>query len=92
METGRTAFSQFSDCENFASVIPGVNCKYRFQFLTAQVLRHLLLMQKVRSSNPELIKSPTRCQRLAIAATLMCVLWRKATELGTAHSWHPKGY
>jgi len=26
------------------------------------------------------------------AATLMCGPWRKATEMGTAHSWHPKGY
>jgi len=23
---------------------------------------------------------------------LMCEPWRKATEMGTAHSWHPIGY
>jgi len=29
-------------------------------------------VQVVWGSNPEPIKSPTRCQRLALAATLMC--------------------
>jgi len=38
------------------------------------------------------IKSLTHCQRLATAATFKCGLWRKAAELGTAHSWHPKSY
>jgi len=42
-------------------------------------------------SNPEPIKSLTRCQRLAIAAILMCGPWCKAAKMGTAHSWHPKG-
>jgi len=32
------------------------------------------------------IKSPTRCQLLALAATLMCGHWRKAVDIGTAHS------
>jgi len=25
-------------------------------------------------------------------ATLICGLWRKATEMGTTQSWHQKGY
>jgi len=37
-------------------------------------------------SNPEPIKSPTPCQRLANAITLMPGPWRKAGEMGTAHS------
>jgi len=43
----------------------------------AQVVRHLLLVREVWDSNSESIKSPTRYQRLANAATLMCWLWRK---------------
>jgi len=58
----------------------------------AQVVRRLLLVRKVWGSNPEPIKSPKHCQRLATVATLMCGPWRKAAEMGTAHSWHPKGY
>jgi len=47
----------------------------------------LLLLREVWGSNPEPIKSPTSYQRLATAATLMCVgPWRKAVELGTAYS------
>jgi len=52
----------------------------------AQVERRLLLVRKVWGSNPTLIKSPTRCQWLATAATLMCGSCRKAAKLGTAHS------
>jgi len=29
---------------------------------------------------------PTRCQQLTTVATLMCGPWRKAAEMGTAHS------
>jgi len=47
----------------------------------AQVVRRMLL-----GSNLEPIKSLTRCQLLATIATLMYRPWRKATELGTAHS------
>jgi len=36
--------------------------------------------------NPEPIKSLTRCQQLATAATSMCGPWHKAAEMGTAHS------
>jgi len=54
--------------------------------LMAHVERHLLLVREVWSSNPEPIKSPTCCQRLANAATLMCGPWRKTVEMGTAHS------
>jgi len=36
-----------------------------------QVTRRLPLVQEVWGSNLEKIKSPTRCQRLATAATLM---------------------
>jgi len=52
----------------------------------AQVVRRLCLVCEVWSSYPETIKSPTRCQRLATAATLMCGPWRKDAEMGTAHS------
>jgi len=45
------------------------------------------LVWEVWGSNPEPIKSPKRCQQLALAATLMCGPWRKAAEMGTAHSW-----
>jgi len=58
----------------------------------AQVLRRLLLVREIWGSNIEPIKSPTRCQRLATAATFMCGPWPKAAEMGTAHSRHPKGY
>jgi len=58
----------------------------------AQVVRCLLLVREVWGSNSEPIKSPTRCQRLATVAALMCGPWRIAAELGTSHSWHPKGY
>jgi len=36
----------------------------------AQVVRRSLLVREVWDSNPEPIKSPARCQRLATAATL----------------------
>jgi len=49
-------------------------------------------MREVWGSNPEPIKSRTRCQRLSTAATIECGSWHKATELGIAHSWHPKRY
>jgi len=38
----------------------------------AQVIRGSLLVREVWGSNPEPIKSPKRCQRLATFATLMC--------------------
>jgi len=57
---------------------------------TAQVLRRLPLVREVWGSNPEPIKSHTRCQLLVTTATLMCGSWRKAAELDTAHVWHPK--
>jgi len=47
-------------------------------------------VREVLGSNPEPIKSPTSCQQLATAATLMCGPWRKAAEMGTAYSWHSK--
>jgi len=56
-----------------------------------QFFNERLLVQEIRGSNPEPIKSLTRCQRLATVTTLMCRLWHKAAEMGTAHSWHPKG-
>jgi len=43
----------------------------------AQVIRRLLLVREVWGPNPEPIKSPIHCQRLATAATLMCGPWRK---------------
>jgi len=49
-------------------------------------------MREVWSSNLEPIKSHTRYQQLAIAATLKCGPWHKAAEKGTGHSWHPKEY
>jgi len=57
-----------------------------------QVVKRLLLVREVWGSNPKPIKSPTRCQQPATAATWMCGPWRKATEMGTAHSLHSKGY
>jgi len=45
------------------------------------VVRQLLLVREVWSLNPEPIKSSTRCQRLATAATLMCGPWHKGAEL-----------
>jgi len=39
---------------------------------------------------PRPVKSPTRCQQLATVTTLVCGPWRKAAEMGTAHSCHPK--
>jgi len=38
----------------------------------AQMLKCLLLVWEEWGSNPEPIKSPTRCQRLATIAILMC--------------------
>jgi len=52
----------------------------------AQVVISLPLVREVWSSYPEPIKSLTFCQRLATAATFMCGPWRKAAEMGTAHS------
>jgi len=52
----------------------------------ALMVRRLPLVRKEWGSNLEPIKSPTRCQRLATAATLMCGPRRKAAEIGTAHS------
>jgi len=46
----------------------------------AQVLRHLPLVQEVWGSNPEPIRSLTRCQRLTTAATLMYEPWHKVAE------------
>jgi len=43
-------------------------------------------MREEWDSNPEPIISPTRCQRLATAAILKDGSWRKAAEMGTAHS------
>jgi len=48
-------------------------------------------VREIWGSIPKPIKSPTSCQLLAIVATLMCGPWRKAAEMGTAHSWHTKG-
>jgi len=50
----------------------------------AQMVRRSFLVRKVWGLNPELIKSLTRYQRLATAATLMCGPWCKAAEMGTA--------
>jgi len=38
----------------------------------AQEVKRSLPMREIWGLNPELIKSPTRCQRLATAATLKC--------------------
>jgi len=68
------------------------NCKLSTMLnidLTAQiakVVRRSLLVREVGGSNLEPIKSPTRCQRLATVATLMCEPWAQAAEMGTAHS------
>jgi len=51
-----------------------------------QVVRSWLPVREVWGSNSDPIKSPTRCQRLATAATLMCGPWRKAAEMNTDHS------
>jgi len=55
-----------------------------------QVVRRLLLLREVWGLNARPIKSPKRCQRFATAATLKCGPWRKAAEMGTAHSWRSK--
>jgi len=52
----------------------------------SQVIRRSLLVQEVRGSNPEPIKSPKRCQQLATVTTLMCGPWRKVAEMGAAYS------
>jgi len=58
----------------------------------AQVIRRSLLMREVWGLNPEPIKSPISCQRLATVATLIVPRplqprpWRKAAEMGTAQS------
>jgi len=39
------------------------------------------MAQVIRHSNPEPIKSPTRCQQLATVATLLRGPWRKATDI-----------
>jgi len=49
-------------------------------------------LQEVWSSNPKPIKSSTHCQWLTTTATLKFGPWHKAAEMGTAHSWHQKGY
>jgi len=49
-------------------------------FLT---VRRLLLVGEVWGSNPERIKSPTRCQRLTTAATL--IVWALAQSRGVRH-------
>jgi len=51
-----------------------------------QEQERLPLVRELRGSNPEPIKSLTRCQRLATAAALKCGPLRKDAELGTAHS------
>jgi len=48
-----------------------------------QVVRRSLLVREVWDSNPERVKSPTRCQQLTTVGS-----WRKAAEMGTAHSRH----
>jgi len=48
----------------------------------AQVVRRLPLVREVWSTNPELIKSPTRCQRLATAAL---DVWALAQSRGDGH-------
>jgi len=58
----------------------------------AQVVKKFALVREVWGSNLEPIKSSTRCQRLATVATLSYGPWRKAAEMGTTHSWHPKRY
>jgi len=44
------------------------------------VVRRSLLVREVWGSNPEPIKSPTRCQRLATVATL--IAWALAQSRG----------
>jgi len=52
-------------------------------FLSAHVVRRSLLVQEVWGSNPEPIKSPTRCQRLATVVTL--IVWAFAQSRGDGH-------
>jgi len=47
------------------------------------VVRRLLLVREVWSSNPESIKSPIRCQQLAIAATFE--VWALTQSRGDEH-------
>jgi len=49
----------------------------------AQVVRRSLLVREVRGSYPELIKSPTRCQRFVTAATFEA--WALAQSRGDGH-------
>jgi len=49
----------------------------------AQVIRRSLLVREVWSSNPEPIKSPTRCQRLATAVTFK--VWALGQSRKDAH-------
>jgi len=62
------------------------NTNYGHGNKSMQVIRRLPLVREVWGSNPEPIKSPTRCQRLATAAPLVRGSWRKAAEMSTAHS------
>jgi len=48
-----------------------------------QVVRSLPLVREVWSSNPEPIKSPTRCQRLATVTTL--IVWALAQSRAVGH-------
>jgi len=45
----------------------------------AQVVKYSLLVQEVWGDSP-------------LLQPWLCGPWRKAAEMGTAHSWHPKGY
>jgi len=49
----------------------------------AQVVRRLLLVREVWGSNPEPIKSPTLCERLATAATFE--VWALTQSRGDGH-------
>jgi len=59
-------------------------------YQSTQKVRRLSLVRVIWGSNPEMIKSPTRWQRLATVAILICGPWRKAAELDAAYSWHPR--
>jgi len=58
-------------------------CIYTGQI--AQVIRRSLLVRELWGSNPELIKSPTCCQRLATVATL--IVWALVQSRGDGR--HP---
>jgi len=66
-------------------------CSKSVKFM-GQVVKCLLLVREIRGSNSKPIKSFTRCQQPATAATLMFGSWRKAAEMSTSHSLHPTEY